>query len=94
MKTLSVSRVGTVFALAIGGCHLLWAALVASGVAQSALDFVFWMHFINPPFAVVPFDWTRAIALVLITSALGYAAGAVIALLWNATLSRSFPNRP
>ena len=73
--------------LAIGGLlgtwHLLWALMVALGVAQPILDFVFWMHFIKPVYVVGPFQLGTALALIVVTSLIGYAIGLILAGLWN-----------
>ena len=76
-------KVGAVFALFFALWHLFWATLVALGIAQPLLDFVFWMHFINPPYEVEAFDAGRAGILVGVTAAIGMAGGLVGALLWN-----------
>jgi hypothetical protein len=63
--------------------HFLWALLVASGVAQPLMDFIFWLHFIRPVYMVERFEPIRAIGLVLLTGTVGYAIGSAFALLWN-----------
>jgi hypothetical protein len=70
---------GAVFAL----WHLTWSLLVAFGWAQGLIDFVFWMHFIKPVYAVQPFNLTTAIVLIVVTALLGFAVGAVFGLLWS-----------
>ena len=73
--------------LALGGLiglwHLLWALMVAFGWAQAVIDFVFWMHFIRPPYTVEPFVPGVAAILVVVTATIGFASGAVFAVLWN-----------
>ena len=76
-------RLGMVFGSVLALFHAFWAALVAAGIAQAILDFVFWAHFINPPYRVVAFDWSRAMVLVGFTFAVGLVSGAVGGLLWN-----------
>ncbi|MGN6516976.1 MAG: hypothetical protein ACTHLR_14175 [Rhizomicrobium sp.] len=77
-------KVGFVFALLLALWHTAWAALVATGIAQKILDFVFWMHFIKPPYQVEPFDPVRAVILVGVTAAVGMVIGVVAGLIWNA----------
>ncbi|PZR79466.1 MAG: hypothetical protein DI537_41000 [Stutzerimonas stutzeri] len=67
----------------LGGAHLLWVLFVASGLAQPIMDFVFWLHFIRSGWQIESFDLTRAAGLIVLTSAIGYAVGAVFALIWN-----------
>ncbi len=83
LRLVGVNRAGLAFALLLGGFHLFWALLVAVGMAQPLIDFVFWLHFIRPAFVIEPFDPLRASALVLFTCAVGYMFGAAFALLWN-----------
>ena len=63
--------------------------MVASGWAQPFLDFIFWLHFVTPPYRVEPFDLGRALALVALTGGLGFLGGAGFAIVWN----RSRPGR-
>lgn len=76
-------KVGLVFALFLALWHAFWAALVATGMAQTLLDFIFWIHFINPPYHVDAFDPGRAGILIGITAAIGMIGGSIAALLWN-----------
>jgi hypothetical protein len=77
-------KVAIVFGLFLGLWHACWAALVAIGIAQRLLDFVFWMHFIAPPYHVEPFALARAGILVAVTFGVGLLGGFIGALIWNA----------
>ena len=81
---ISPIKAGLVLGAFVGAWHLCWAILVALGAAQAIIDFVFWMHFIKPVFAIEPFDGIRAAVLVVITGAAGFVIGAVFAVIWNA----------
>jgi hypothetical protein len=57
--------------------------LVALGWAQPVIDFVFWMHFIQPVFVIRPFSLSAAAALIVFTSVVGFVMAFLFALLWN-----------
>lgn len=80
---LNTQKAGCTLGLVLGGWHLAWSALVAMGVAQTVLDFLFWIHFISPAYTVEPFAIGRASVLVAATLAIGYVLGASFAALWN-----------
>ena len=81
---ISVGRAGLVVGGVIGGWHLCWSALVATGFAQTVIDFIFWIHFIKPIYVIEPFTLARAAILVVVTAALGFLIGSTFAMLWNA----------
>jgi len=80
---ISKNKLGIVFGSLLGLWHLAWAALVATGVAQWLMDWVFRLHFIQPPYVVSAFKLNYAIGLIVVTSALGYISGWVGGALWN-----------
>ena len=80
---IGINGTGLVLGLVLGTTHLLWALLVAAGVAQPVMDFIFRLHFIRPVYVIEPFSLVRALALVLLTAAIGYCIGVLFALLWN-----------
>ena len=83
MGYIAPNRPGLVLAALFGGWHFLWSLLVAFGVAQPLIDFLFWIHFIKPVYIIEPFALGRAAILVLITAAIGYVTGFAFAALWN-----------
>lgn len=83
MGTVSPNKVGLALGALIGGWHVAWALLVAVGWGQSVLNFVFWMHFLKPPYTVGPFSPGIAAILVLVTAAVGYVFGYIFGVLWN-----------
>lgn len=81
--TINPNKAGFVLAALMGAWHLTWSLLVALGLAQPLVDFLFWIHFIKPIYIIEPFEIGRAAILVAVTSGIGYATGLVFALLWN-----------
>lgn len=81
--TISPIRSG----LALGGIvalwHLVWSGLVAVGAAQTVLDFVLRIHFLEVPVTLLPFSAQIAALLVAVTFLLGFLLGYVFAALWN-----------
>jgi hypothetical protein len=83
MGDISPNRTGLVLGALLGSWHLLWSLLVALGLAQPLIDFLFWIHFIKPVYVIEPFALMRAAILVIVTATIGYVSGFVFALLWN-----------
>jgi hypothetical protein len=77
------NKAALVFALLLGGWHLLWALLVAAGWAQPLIDFIFRIHFIRPVYVIENFNIGTAFLLIAITAAIGYAIGFSLAISWN-----------
>lgn len=82
MKTNPI-RLGAIFGLFLGLCHAFWAMLVALGWAQPVINFVFWAHFITPPWQIEPFALGRAGILVGFTFIVGLVVGIGGGWLWN-----------
>ena len=85
MTTLHSHKTG----LALGGTlaivHFFWSAMVAVGWAQPAINWVFRLHFIQPPYTITSFVWMYALGLIVMTFVIGYVIGWVFAKVWNAS---------
>lgn len=83
MGHVDPNRLGIVVAVVLSGWHAVWEGLVAAGVAQRVVDFVYRLHSVKSDMAVEPFDASRAAMLLVLVAGMGYAAGAGAAILWN-----------
>jgi hypothetical protein len=83
MQSLNPHKAGLAVGAVLGGWHFLWSLLVAAGWAQPFIDFIFWIHFIKPIHVIETFAVGRALLLILVTAAIGYAIGATFGVLWN-----------
>lgn len=73
--------------LALGGTlaswHIVWAFLVATGMAQPFIDWVFKLHMIKPAYTITPFMLAQSVVLVIVTFVFGYLLGSAFASIWN-----------
>ncbi|HET7806460.1 MAG TPA: hypothetical protein VFL53_19645 [Pseudolabrys sp.] len=76
-------KAGVAIGALLGGYHLCWSLFVALGWAQPLIDFVFWMHFIQPGFVIRPFSLPAAAALIIFTFMAGFVIAFFFAVLWN-----------
>lgn len=83
MNRIRPHMLGSALAGILAIWHMLWSLLVAAGVAQPVIDFIFRLHMISPVYKVDPFNAGTAAALVLVTGAIGYLAGWSLAFVWN-----------
>ena len=88
---ISKNKLGVVVGSALGAWHLGWALLVAFGVAQWLIDWTFRLHFIEPVWVITAFRPGLAIALIVLTSVLGFVTGWVAAGIWNWLHTESRP---
>lgn len=68
--------------------HVGWVVLVAIGLAQKLMDFIYNLHFLNNPFNVMSFDLATSAILIIITFVVGYVMGWFFALIWNISMGK------
>lgn len=86
---MNTHKVGLVVGAFAGLWHLAWSIIIALGLAQPLLDFVFNMHSLNNPYTVVPFSLGRSIGLIIMTYVIGYLVGTIFATFWNKSSKRA-----
>ena len=89
MKKLSEHQMGIALGAFFGLMHVVWALVVYLGFAQTWLDFVLGLHFLENPFVVSAFDMQKAVMLVAVTAGVGYVLGFVFAKVWNLVMTKS-----
>jgi hypothetical protein len=81
--------VGLTLGALLGLWHALWCVLVATGVAQSVLDFIFQLHMLKPVYVVQEFNAATAGILVGVTFGVGFVMGTVFGFIWNLLHSKN-----
>lgn len=83
MNPLNKNKTGLTTGVIFGVFHLAWAGLVASGLAQPFMDWIFQLHFIQPLYIITPFNMIKALTLIAVTFAIGFVLGWLFAAVWN-----------
>ncbi len=63
--------------------HAIWAVLIALGVGQTYLDWIFPLHMLSNPFNVTSFSLLNAALLVVVAFVCGYVATWLFMALWK-----------
>jgi hypothetical protein len=79
----SPNKVGLVFAILLGGWHVVWSILVATGLGQILYDFILWAHMIHLAVTIGPFNLAASITLIIVTAIFAYLIGYIGSLVWN-----------
>lgn len=82
-SAIDAGRSAFTFGVILGLWHLGWAAIVAAGIAQPVINFIYSIHFIEPNVTIRPFDLSSAFLLVASTTIGGFVFGYLFALIWN-----------
>lgn len=80
---MNPNKAGLALGGLIGLAHLVWGLLVAFGMAQAWMDWIYSLHFLNNPFTVQSFNATLWLTLIVVTAVVGYIFGYVFAMIWN-----------
>ena len=83
MEKIDKNKTGLTFGLLTGLFHLFWSILVALGLAQALVNFIFTIHMLNISITVMPFDVIKALLLIIVTFVVGYIFGWLMAFFWN-----------
>ena len=83
MKAINPIKAGLALGVVIALIHASWALIVAAGLAQRLVDIIFWLHFVQPLYIILPFDIATALMLVGIAAVCGFVVGLVFAMVWN-----------
>ena len=86
MEIIDKNKTGLTFGFLISFLHLVWSVFVAIGFAQPLLNFILNVHMINIPATVMPFNFVKALGLVVVTFIVGYIFGYLMAFFWNKCL--------
>ena len=89
--SINKNKTGLTFGFLFAFMHLIWSVLVALGIAQVWLSFVFNIHMISIPAVVMPFNLIKAIVLIVITFVAGYIFGWLMAFFWNRCFKEKNP---
>ena len=84
VNELSPKKTGLALGAFFGLWHLAWSLLIAIGFAEALLNFIYRLHSLNNPYQVGSFSLTRSVALIVVTSLVGFVFGFFFSKVWNA----------
>ena len=83
MKAINPIKAGLALGAVMALIHASWALIVAVGLAQRLVDIIFWLHFVQPLYIILPFDIVTALMLVGLAAISGFVVGLIFAMFWN-----------
>lgn len=69
------NKIGLTLGILFACVHLVWAILVAAGVAQLAMDWILSLHMMTVSMTVTAFSLGNTIGLLIISFVFGYVIG-------------------
>jgi len=79
MKGIHQQKVALSVAWFFAVVHFVWILIVAGGMGQQFIDWVFGLHFVTNTMIVGAFSWGSAIWLLIVAFIVGYIIGWVFA---------------
>ena len=80
---INPAKAGLALGGLVGGVHVVWSILIALVWAQALVNFSMWAHMVSVPVVVGQFDFTAAITVILVATAIGFVLGYAFAKIWN-----------
>ncbi len=71
--------VGTMFVIV----HTIWGVGIALGFAQTLLDWMMSLHFVQVTHSYSSFNLTSLLTLLVVAAVRGYVGGYILASVWN-----------
>ena len=68
--------------------HVIWSVIVALGLGQAWMNWVFGLHFISHSFVVQPFNFVTSIMLIVAAFVVAAIFGWIFATVWNWVVNR------
>ncbi|MFA5009725.1 MAG: hypothetical protein WC553_00640 [Patescibacteria group bacterium] len=63
--------------------HIIWTIMIALGIGQTWMDWIFGLHMITNPITVITFSWGTAVLLWIVVLVVGYILGHIFAWVHN-----------
>lgn len=82
---INAKQLGLTLATLAGAIHLIWVILIGlfGSSFQSALDWIFALHLLQPVYQITGFSWTSLVLLTILAFIGGYVSGYIIAWVYN-----------